>query len=209
MNTLAKSIYATAALAAVVLVSSCSDGAKIVGSWTSSSATDVADAIPAASTASARFSIDFMSGDNDKQGPVSLSALIDASQAVEGDTAFVDPYEVTVAATASVGGTWAYKDDDIQLSLDLNTLSVNVDPYGVALSDNIMTGAQKPLTDSLTTATAERWKAQLTTAMKAKLIEYQNLDNVKVSDNNTLSFEVKNSAGKSVKEVFRRVINAD
>lgn len=88
-------------------LASCSRKAEFIGEWTATAPTDISAQIPSAATASSLVSINFMDNNQQTGGSVTLSSLIDLTQAVHGDSMAIDqPYEVSVAATANVGGTW-------------------------------------------------------------------------------------------------------
>ena len=138
-------------------------------------------------------SIDFNAPKGAKSGTVTLSTVIEATQPVQAGTlvGFADPYEVSVTGTASISGRWSYEDsddDDILLFLDNSTMQVNVDPNGVTFSQNLLTGAQQPMVDSLTSVTADRWRTAIRTAAAKQFFSFTKLDDVKVV-NDILSCE--------------------
>lgn len=209
------SFYLLAAAFAGSVLASCSHDNKFIGSWTASAPTDLTAEIPAATSAHALMSVDFMSGpDAANTGDFYMSWLVDCNQPVtlpDSLPAFQEPYEVSVAATAGVAGTWTRHDDDeIFLAFDMNTLEVDVDPQGVTYSENVLTGAQQPAIDSLTDRTARIWERQLSTYFRGALQRYSKLDDFKVeSDGTVLRFEIKDVAGRDRDMTFRRVLNAD
>ena len=154
----------------------------------------ISDDIAIASTATSVLSVDFGKPDDNGSGTVLISAVIDATQPVEAGSldGFDEPYEVSVAATASITGKWSYEDsddDDILVFLDNNTLKVNIDPNGVTYSQNLLTGAQQPMVDSLTTATIDRWRSAVRNAATKQFFQFTKLDDVEVH-NNILTFEL-------------------
>jgi len=178
-------------------VVSCSKKTDFTGVWTATTPEDITASVPAASSATSLISVSFVEdGAKEDGGSVALSSIINVNQPVSGGSLSIDsPYEVNVAATASLGGTWIYEDgsdDDILLSLDLSTLKVNVDKNGVSFTQNMLTGAQQPQIDSLTAVTAEIWKNQLTHAMTKEFSRFRKLDDVKVHKGQVLTFEVEN-----------------
>ena len=202
---------AVAGLIFVCAAASCSKAPKFIGTWTATAPTSLQSVIPAASSATQLVSLDFLSGDDEKSGPMVFTSLIEASQPVQGDSAsFVQPYQANISGTAVINGTWTYAGDDhddLIISYDLSTLKVAVDPQGVSFSENLLTGAQQPMVDSLTNATAAIWQTQLTAAVKVELQNWSSLDDVKVeNDGNLLKLEIKNAAGKDVDVNFRRVL---
>ena len=74
------------------------------------------------------------------------------------------------------------------LFLDNSTMQVNVDPNGVTFSQNLLTGAQQPMVDSLTSVTADRWRTAIRTAAAKQFFSFTKLDDVKVV-NDILSCE--------------------
>lgn len=178
-------------------LASCSKTTDFFGVWTSTTPEDITASVPAASSATSLVSISFVEGTGNKDGgSVALTSIINVNQPVSGSPLSMNqPYEVNVAATASLGGTWIYEegsDDDLLLSLDLSTLKVNVDNNGVSFTQNMLTGAQQPQIDSLTTVTAELWKNQLTQAMTKEFSRFKKLDDVKVHKGQVLTFEIQN-----------------
>ena len=67
-------------------------------------------------------------------------------------------------------------------------MQVNVDPNGVTFSQNLLTGAQQPMVDSLTSVTADRWRTAIRTAAAKQFFSFTKLDDVKVV-NDILSCE--------------------
>lgn len=180
-------------LGALIFISSCSRTDRFAGEWMGTP-TRMMD-IPGASDATSTISIDFApSSDVRRGGDVLMSATIDVSQAVTGSIISPDaPYQVDVAATASIRGRYVAEDDDdddILLHLDPSTLQVNVDPAGVTFSENILTGLQRPTLDSLTMQTVDAWRVLITSAIRDEFYKYQKIDDIKVHHGDMLSCEV-------------------
>lgn len=180
-------------LGALIFISSCSRTDRFAGEWMGTP-TRMMD-IPGASDATSTISIDFApSSDVRRGGDVLMSATIDVSQAVTGSVISPDaPYQVDVAATASIRGRYVAEDDDdddIFLHLDPSTLQVNVDPAGVTFSENILTGLQRPTLDSLTMQTVDAWRVLITSAIRDEFYKYQKIDDIKVHHGDMLSCEV-------------------
>ena len=185
-------------VATAASLTSCDKKADFQGDWTATSPIDLSQLIPEADHASSLMSISFIDENNVNGGPVMLSTILSINQAVtpaEG-AAISDPYEVSVAATASVSGKWMYKDndrDELVLSLDPGTLNVNVDRNGVTFSQNLLTGEQQPAVDSLTAVTVQAWQAAITKALNVEMQRFSFLDDVEVAQKGTvLSFEIEN-----------------
>ncbi len=180
-------------LGALIFISSCSRTDRFAGEWMGTP-TRMMD-IPGASDATSTICIDFApSSDVRRGGDVLMSATIDVSQAVTGSVISPDaPYQVDVAATASIRGRYVAEDDDdddILLHLDPSTLQVNVDPAGVTFSENILTGLQRPTLDSLTMQTVDAWRVLITSAIRDEFYKYQKIDDIKVHHGDMLSCEV-------------------
>ena len=188
-----KIITILSATALALVAVACTKRTDINGSWTSTP-TRVGNDIAAASEATSVLSIDFDAPKGARSGGVTVSAVIDATQPVKADTlaTFTEPYEVSVAATATISGRWSFEDDDdddILIFLDRNTMQVNVDPNGITFPQTLLPGAQQPMVDSLSAVTADRWRSAVRNAATKQFFTLTKLDDVKVV-NDILSCEV-------------------
>ena len=176
---------------AMMAFASCSHSDNFVGAWQSTKPIDLSQQLPDAATGSALMTLEF--GPNTgKGGTVTINSLLEATQAVVPSPALNEGYEVSIAGTATINGTWAYEDrddDDLILTLDLTSLNVNVDNNGVTFRQNVVTDAQEPVADSLSTVTADLWRQQFAHALRIELNRYTKLDDVKVRDS-VLTFEL-------------------
>lgn len=209
-----KSFSIFASLCVAALLASCSEKNEFIGQWEASAPANIVEYVPGAATALSQMQIDFANGADQKSGPVQFTSTMNITQPVSGDTSFVEPYEVSIAATSSVSGTWSRlkdDDDDLALSFDMSTLNVKVDPHGVTFSQNLLTGAQQPVVDSLTAATAQRWKGIIENAVAAQLSTFATIEDVDThSDKNVLTFEVKVPGQKDdMKYAFRRLLGSE
>lgn len=188
------SIITLAATAtALCTISSCTRAERIAGQWQGNPERLIA--VPGASDATATVAIDFApSPDKSGIGTVYLSAVMDVEQSLTDVAGGLDrPYEASVAATASMTGTYAYEsadDDDIVVTLDPASMQVFVDPSGVSFSQNALTGLQQPVLDSLTALTAEHWRAALEPAMREVFNRYRKISDIKVHHDDIMSCEV-------------------
>lgn len=208
-----KLILAAAAAAAIAAFSSCNGTPEFIGQWVSDEDIQIQNELPSAVRATTQYTFDFSAAPGSNMtGPVSFSSTIEIIQMVDNDTTVQAPYQVNVSAATSVTGNWNYTeagDDDLVLTFDMSSLSVEVDPDGVTFSENLLTGAQQPVIDSLTAVTAERWKTEITAALQNRLASFAHIDDVDVeNDGNKLTFEVKVN-GQKDKYTFRRVIVAE
>lgn len=181
-----------AILASIMFISSCSRTEPVAGAWVGNPVRlNVRDAADATATITLDFSpVDKASG----YGNVVMSATIDVSQAVSTPDASIDqPYQTNIAATAWINGTYAYdegEEDEIILTLNPSSLNVSIDPSGVAFSENMLTEAQAPVIDSLTTATINSWRVILSGTMRDEFFRYQKIDDIKVHHTDMMSCEV-------------------
>lgn len=73
--------------------------------------------------------------------------------------------------------------------LDAKSLAVNVDPHGVTFSNDILTGTQQPMIDSLSNATASQWQKSIAKAMSDQFNQLNKISDIKVS-NGIMSCEI-------------------
>ncbi|MDE6332148.1 MAG: hypothetical protein K2L80_06060 [Muribaculaceae bacterium] len=186
-------------LTAVALVSasafvSCDSTPDLSGSWTC--APQHLNNVNGAFTASSIDVFSFTnSADSKKSGSVVISSMVSAQQTVSGTPDLIEPYQETVAATASITGTWTFhpdEDDDVDIILDYSTLKVNIDPAGVAFSQNYITGREQPQIDSLTASAVSRWQQSIYEALKPYYSKYVRLDDISIK-NNILRTEVNDT----------------
>jgi lipoprotein len=186
-----KFILASGLAIATAALTSCDRYADVAGSWTGmpDRSLAVAGAIDATSTISLDFAQQPASKAKDN-GLLTISASIDANQPVTGGDFENAAYEVSVAASASMTGTWTFvDDDDIVVSLDPSTFTVTVDPDGVTFAEDLVSGMQQPQLDSLSTATATRWQNVIEPAIKTEFLKYGKLDDIKIK-NGIMTFEI-------------------
>lgn len=181
-----------AVLTSIMFISSCSRNEPVAGAWIGN---PVRINVPDAADATATITLDFSPVDKASGiGNIVMSATIDVAQAVTTTEASINqPYQTNVAATAWINGTYSYEDgddDEIVLNLNPSSLNVTIDPSGVAFSENMLTEAQTPVVDSLTTATVNSWRVILTGAMREEFYRYQKIDDIKVHHTDMMSCEV-------------------
>lgn len=177
---------------ATLCIASCSNSDKVVGTWQSTAPVDISRQLQAGGTATAANTITFDSLEG-RTGQVTITSLIDITQPVVGNPMLESGYEVSIAATATIQGVWSYEDsekDDIVIAFNPNSFKVDVDPAGVTFRQNIVTGAQDPVNDSITAETANLWYRAISTAMRHEFMRYSRLDDIKMKDKNTLKFEI-------------------
>lgn len=185
-------INASAAIVLSAGITSCS-GKDISGTWAGQ--TSRLDNVPSAATASALNTFDFSPVDKQtKQGDVNISSLINVTQAVQPIQSTLSyPYEVNIAATATISGKYVFEkddDDDILITFDPASMNVVVDPDGVSFSQNLLSGLEQPELDSLTQATIASWKAELSRAMLINFNRFSKISDIEIHHGNTLTCEV-------------------
>lgn len=162
---------------------SCDNRPNVEGTWQGK----IDCQIPGASTSSTNATYVFS-----QDGKVAASYTLDFTTPLPQIQDVVTPYEASVAASASIEGSWQYvknEDDEIELSFDPSTLVVDIDPDALTMRANIITDEQSPKIDSLRPQIAARYQQDVATAIKANLSDLK-LDDVKVK-NNRLKFEIK------------------
>ncbi len=192
-----------AILGAITAVSSCSKTDYVAGLWQGNPERLID--FKGASDATCTMTIDFAPrSDRHGNGQVDLNAIIEVQQATVGaPVGTVMPYQANITATASVSGTYAPEDgedDDYILSLDASTIKVNVDPSGVVFTNDIASDTQRPILDSLTAATADQWRVNITSAVREQFYKYSRIEDVKVHHGDIMSMEIDNRD-----KTFRRI----
>lgn len=176
----------------MLVVSSCSKSDRFAGVWQGNQ--ERIDNVREASDASTTVTLDFApSQENSGTGTVSITAVIEVEQPVNGTFGLDEAYQTNVSATASITGRYVTEDnddDDIIITFDPSSLKVNVDPDGVTFSENVATGMQQSMLDSLTEATADHWRAILTPVMRDVFGRYTKIEDIKVHHSDFLSCEV-------------------
>lgn len=187
------SAFVATALATGSALTSCDKADEYAGQWQGNPENIVN--VPGASDATATITLDFAPDASKKgTGSVNISAVVEVEQNVVGEAPSPDaPYTASVAATASITGLYSRDkddDDDLLVNFDASTMNVNVDPAGVTFSTNILTGAQQPMLDSLSRATAEHWSKALTPAIREIFNRYRTIEDIKVHHGDIMSCEV-------------------
>lgn len=168
-----------------LVITSCDNRAKIEGSWESS---PVKLDLAGTATSSATLCYTF-----NQDGSMSLTSDINLTEPMnsQADGVLME-YQASVAATASIQGTWQYapdENDEVIITLDNNSFSIDVDPAAVTFSQNVLDGAQTPEVETMKKQAVERYQKMLTPAMKSYFGERVNLDDIKV-DKNFLNCEI-------------------
>lgn len=179
-------------LLSVCAISSCSREKTIEGAW--EGPPQHLD-VPGAVNALATVTLDFGSpAQSTRAGNINISAVINLDeQAFTTHPAIEHPWQASIAATASISGRYVAEDndgDDIIISLDPSTLTVTIDPAGLVYDQNALTGDETASLDSLSAATASRWRVTLTNVMREQFYNLSHIEDIKIHHGDLLSAEI-------------------
>ena len=94
--------------------------------------------------------LEFTEGSTDCEGTVTMMAMITVENAMQFNDSLVSPLQITASGTAMITGVYQAKDDDeLMISLDVTSMSVNVDPEAVQLNYNVLSEESKPIVEKL------------------------------------------------------------
>lgn len=131
--------------------------------------------------------------DNVSQGDVSLTALVSVTAQVTSSDAIVMPFSFTAAATASIMGRWkAVSDSQVQFDWNDSTLTVSVDPRGVMISSDMLTGGTTAQTDSIRPQLAESIRAQIARSVEVRFLSVRDFKDINIK-NNIMTFDCNKS----------------
>lgn len=183
-----------AAAALLVAVSACNErkalAGKVSGEWATAPVKLDNNMVGQSSVIdNVMFVVDPASGEG---GQINVSSMVSLSRPTGGDVSPFGAYEVSVAATASIAGTWrAIDDDEIDVSLDFSSLNVEVDPSQVALVSNPLNGGEYAQTDSVKPQLAEYYRSEITRQLQAYYGAWNRFDDVKIEKpGTTMSLEI-------------------
>lgn len=193
-----KKIFLIAAMAVVALAfQSCENASSLaknlIGGW-SSAPERLFDAEASSATVIETFS--FAPVDTIKNGgQLTITALISVTGAMNGAEGIIQPVSLTASGYATLTGTWkAISADRIEVALDPETMTVNVDPSAVVINANAATGtAAAPDVDNLRPQLAQSISAQMQKAVEARFADVATLNSVSLKDN-TLKFKINKTA---------------
>ncbi|MBD5333744.1 MAG: hypothetical protein HDR97_08420 [Bacteroides sp.] len=122
-------------------------------------------------------------------GPLTISGMVNVTTQVVSDSVGVQPTGLSASAHTTVSGTWTVIDEDeISISLDLNSLSVVVDPEAVTVNMNTF-GASEPQLDSIRPAMVASIEAGIKQALTQRYGAINHFEDVKVKGN-LLKYEI-------------------
>lgn len=191
-----KSFITSACLFAALALVSCNDNARLAsevqGSWTGTPENFTDNSVV---TATILETFDFVSdgavvAKGSHGGSVVIVGMISASTQVVADAGFVEPLSLTAAAKSTISGTWTVIDDDeIALSLNPQSLTVDVDPSTLVVEGNVLSGNDTPKIDSIRPSVASTIGASMKRALENRYASFRHLDDVKVKGP-LLKFEI-------------------
>ena len=121
-------------------------------------------------------------GDSSK-GSVTLNSDVTVMDEIGPNDLIVQTYELSVAATTSIQGTYTFiDDDDMAVVFDNSTLVVNVDPKAVTFNMNAITGGQDPQLDTLKPQLAQSYSVSIGNEMRAYYSTFQHIDDIYVKN---------------------------
>lgn len=113
-------------------------------------------------------------------GNVTITGMVNTTTQIVGDSSFIEPLSLSVAAHTTISGTWTVTDDDeISLSLDPGSLSVAVDPDAVLVNGTDLP-LGTPAIDSIRPAACKNIEQSIRAALTARYASMAKLDDVKV-----------------------------
>ncbi|WP_289861801.1 hypothetical protein [Duncaniella dubosii] len=191
-----KSFITSACLFAALALVSCNDNARLAsevqGAWTGTPENFTDNSVV---TATILETFDFVSdgtviAKGSHGGSVVIAGMITASTQVVADAGLVEPLSLTATAKSTISGTWTVIDDDeIALSLNLQSLAVDVDPSTLVVEGNVLTGNDTPKIDSIRPSVAATIGASMKRALENRYASFRHLDDVKVKGP-LLKFEI-------------------
>ena len=191
-----KNFITSACLFAALALVSCNDNARLAsevqGAWTGTPENFTDNSVV---TATILETFDFVSdgtviAKGSHGGSVVIAGMITASTQVVADAGLVEPLSLTATAKSTISGTWTVIDDDeLALSLNLQSLAVDVDPSTLVVEGNVLTGNDTPKIDSIRPSVAATIGASMKRALENRYASFRHLDDVKVKGP-LLKFEI-------------------
>lgn len=124
-------------------------------------------------------------------GLIQLTSLMSVTGAVQGTPGISTPVSLTASGYATVSGKWtATSSEAVEITLDMSTLVVNVDPEAVLISTNISDDVDNALTEQLRPQFARSVRSQLLKAATERYSGVMKLSDVKIIDDTTLKFKL-------------------
>ncbi|MDE6225516.1 MAG: hypothetical protein K2M25_05200, partial [Muribaculaceae bacterium] len=95
-----------------------------------------------------------------------------------------NPISFTASGVATISGEWTVEDDDeIAIFLDGSTMKIDVDPDGIVLDYNVLTGTSAPDTTTVKPVLAQMVKKAISGGVETKFFNARKIDDIKIKDN--------------------------
>lgn len=110
---------------------------------------------------------------------------------MQGTPGISTPVSLTASGYATVSGKWtATSSEAVEITLDMSTLVVNVDPEAVLISTNISDDVDNAVTEQLRPQFAKSVRNQLLKAATERYSGVMKLNDVRIIDDTTLKFKL-------------------
>ena len=174
-------------VASMAMITSCNEKAKladaVTGSWSGQAERVETPNQPTTTTVTRM--ITFIPDLNSTTGgSLEATALFSVESGTKLQAAGIQPIAVTVNGNATITGRWeAIDDDEIAISFDSKTLTVNIDPNEVVLEYDIATETSEPINESVKPDIAATVTRSMTQVLNHSVFNYAKIDDIKVKGN--------------------------
>ncbi len=158
-------------------LASCSDDDKILGEWLGAPTR-----VNIGGTADTQVTprLTFVAGQDASEGSVTIASDIAILDVIPSNDSLVSPYEISVAGTAEIKGTYRVADDDeVLISLDNASLTVNIPSSAISFDESQFTQRLIPeQIEGRKTEIARRYETRVRHTLGVELLRYSRLDDV-------------------------------
>lgn len=193
MSKLSKMLIGAVMLCGMALVvSSCSDEQRFLGSWRAVATDDVTPQFSDATSATSRLYLIFENGVGEADGRVIVANEYEMMR----PATTADGTALTFAASgrAEMDGSWSVDlddADDLLLNLNTSAIKVNLDESNVSLAGDAPAGMNVATVDSLKKVVAEKCRIEMHGAMSRYASRMAVIKDLEVSkDGNQIGFEI-------------------
>lgn len=174
-----------AGMVGATMLTSCDSSAKLAdsiqGEWTGNSER-ILDTGAAMATAVRVMS--FSKGSTPTEGTVTMSALVTVENIMPFNDSIQTPLTISASGVATITGVYQAKDDDeLLISLDATSLSTDVDPEGVQMNYNVLSGEDSSVATKLKPAAVVLATQQINRAAQNIFTNINKIDDIKVKGN--------------------------
>ena len=166
-----------------VMLTSCNPNERLAeevqGCWTGNPET-LQDT--GAMTASLVRVFQFTKGTTPTEGTVTMTAVITVENTMQSNDSIITPLQISASGTATITGVYQAKDDDeLIVRLDNTSLSVSVDPDGVQLNYDVLTGDSAPMADRLKPGAAVLATQQINRAAQHLFSNFTEIEDIHIN----------------------------